>query len=142
MNLTILWIIAGVILCILELISPSVLVELMMGISALIVAAVSLIIPNVTAQMALWLILSTALVILSRRIFTPKRKISYLADAEYGETLTSISPGEAGRVLYEGNSWRALCADETMSISKKEKVYILRREGTTLIVASNDLFKP
>lgn len=129
-----LWLIAGSLLCLLEAIFPTAFVEFMMGISAIVVAAIALVIPNLTVQVILWLLLSTTAVFASRRLLTPKRRISLLASDTEGETLTEIEPGEAGRVLYEGSSWRAICADENLAISSHEKVYILHRKGNTLIV--------
>ncbi|NQZ63051.1 NfeD family protein, partial [Crocosphaera sp.] len=38
------------------------------------------------------------------------------------------------RVMYEGNSWQAICADPTMLISPHQKVYIVNRKGNTLVV--------
>ena len=131
---TLLWIIAGAILCLMEFIFPTAFVAFMMGVSALVVAAISLFLPHYTLLVALWLVVSTLLIILSRRFFTPKRKKANLGDADAGETITAIAPGKTGRVLYEGNSWQAKCADETREIAPNEPVYIVAREGTTLIV--------
>ena len=116
-----------------EFIFPTAFVELLLGISALLVAALSLIVPQFTVQVVLWLILSAALIVLSRRVFKPKRSVLSFGDDHEGKTLTEIPTGEAGRVLYEGNSWRAKCADET-AIAPNQKVYVVRREGNTLIV--------
>jgi membrane protein implicated in regulation of membrane protease activity len=82
--------------------------------------------------------LSTGGVILTRRLL-PKRKVSAIEDSKEAETLTEILPGEAGRVLYEGNSWRARCEDDKLAIPPKQKVYVVRREGTTLIVVPEHL---
>ena len=131
---TLLWIIAGAILCLMEFVFPTAFVAFMMGVSALIVAAISLILPQYTLLVALWLVFSTLLIILSRRFFTPKRKKANLGDADEGETITAIAPGKTGRVLYEGNSWQAKCADRTREIAPNEPVYVVGREGTTLIV--------
>ena len=94
---------------------------------------------SVTLQAVLWLLFSTLLIFLARRLFTPRRKRSPLDEATEGETLSEISPGQAGRVLYEGNSWRARCEDEEQAIAAHQKVYILRREGNTLIVVPQNI---
>ena len=118
-----------------EFFFPTAFVAFMMGIGALIVAVISLVLPSqYTLLVTLWLAISTLLIILSRRFFTPKRKRVNLGDAEEGETITAIAPGKTGRVLYEGNSWQARCADVTTSIAPNEPVYVVGREGTTLIV--------
>lgn len=137
LSLTILWLIIGSILCLMEFVFPSAFVEFMLGVGAFLVAAVSLVVPQFTLQVGLWLIFSAALIILSRRFFTPKRSILSLDDQE-AKTLTEIPPGETGRVLYEGNSWQARCADELLKITPNEKVYVVRREGNTLIVLPRD----
>ena len=107
----------------------------MMGVGALIVAIISLVLPNqYTLLVALWLVISTLLIVFSRRFFTPRRKKANLGDADEGETITAIAPGKTGRVLYEGNSWQARCADRTTAIAPNEPVYVVGCEGTTLIV--------
>ncbi len=133
-HLTLLWIVAGGILCLMEFIFPTAFVAFMMGVAALLVAGVSLILPYYTLSVALWLLFSTVLIVLSRRFFTPKRKTSITGDDREGETITAIPAGSTGRVLYEGNSWRAKCADVTRELAPNEPVYIVRRQGNTLIV--------
>lgn len=49
-------------------------------------------------------------------------------------TLTEIKPGEVGRVLCEGYSWQARSEDQDQAIAPNQKVYVVRREGTTLFV--------
>lgn len=125
-----------------EFVFPTAFVAFMMGIGALIVAAISLVLPNqYTLLVTLWLAISTLLIILSRRFFTPKRKKINLGDADEGETITAIAPGKTGRVLYEGNSWQARCADTTTVIAPNEPVYVVGREGTTLIVLPVNLLE-
>ena len=130
-----LWLIAGAILCFSEAIFPVAFVAFIMGISAIVVAAIALVIPYFPLQVILWLSLSTVSIVRSRR-FVPKQKSlsSRVGDAQEGETLTEIAPGKTGRVIYEGNSWQAICADPTMLISPHQKVYIVNRKGNTLVV--------
>ena len=136
---TLVWLIAGAVLCLLELFLPTAFVAFMMGISALIVALVSVLIPQLSLQVILWLGLSTSFILLSRR-FVPKAKKSRLIqDAVIAETLTAIAPGKEGRVIYEGNSWRARCEDKENAIAPSEKVYVVRREGTLLIVLPENI---
>lgn len=112
----------------------------MMGVSALGVAAVLLVFPiPPNIQIALWLVLSTTAVIASRRFLTPRTSKRTLSDDSEAETLTAIAAGKTGRVLYEGNSWRARCADETVAIQPNETVYVVRQEGTTLYVMPRHL---
>jgi membrane protein implicated in regulation of membrane protease activity len=134
MSITLIWLIAGVCLCIAELILPTAFVIFMMGIVAIFVAIVSLVLPFPNLLIALWLIFSVLGILLSRRFFTPKRQLKNLGDDCEGEALTAILPGKTGRVLYEGNSWRAKCADNNLEIAKNEAVYIVEKQGNTLIV--------
>jgi len=137
---TILWAIAGLILSLMELILPTAFVELIMGISALIVAAFSLIVPNVNVQVGLWLILSPTLIIISRGFLARKHhRLTVIEEEREGETITEILPGKTGRVLYEGNSWRAKCVDENQAIASSQRVYIVSRQGNTLIVSPYEL---
>jgi membrane protein implicated in regulation of membrane protease activity len=131
---TLLWAIAGAILCLMELFVPTAFVEFMMGLSALVVAVISLFLPSFSLQMVLWLVFSVLFIIASRRFLSPKRSALELGDDTEGRTLTAIEPGETGRVLYEGNSWAARCSDETTAIAPQEKVYIVDRQGNTLII--------
>ena len=131
---TLVWLIAGAVLCLLELFLPTAFVAFMMGISALIVALVSVLIPQLSLQVILWLGLSTSFILLSRRFVPKAKKSRSIQDAVVAETLTAIAPGKEGRVIYEGNSWRARCEDKENAIAPCEKVYVVRREGTLLIV--------
>jgi membrane protein implicated in regulation of membrane protease activity len=71
------------------------------------------------------------MVFVTRRFFT--RKAVLKLDATEAETLTEILPGKTGRVLYEGNSWNARC-DVGGTIAPQQRVYVVGRKGTTLIV--------
>nr|WP_250124522.1 NfeD family protein [Chroococcidiopsis sp. CCMEE 29] len=139
MSSTLLWLVAGAVLCSLELVLPTAFVAFMMGISAFVVALVSLIFPQLALQVFLWLALSTTLVVLSRRLLPSPRRLTKIQDALVAETLTEIAAGKEGRVLYEGNSWRARCEDHKLAIAPDQRVYVVRREGTTLIVMPENL---
>ncbi|MBD2578928.1 NfeD family protein [Oscillatoria sp. FACHB-1406] len=136
---TLLWALAGAILCLMELFFPTAFIEFMMGLSAFLVAIVSLRFRSLTLQIALWLLCSVLFVVLTRRFLSPKPSNLASGDDRCGETLTEIPPGKAGRVLYEGNSWRARCGDENCAIAPSEPVYIIGREGNTLIVMPQNI---
>jgi len=136
---TLIWLLAGAVLCLMELFLPSAFVAFMMGISALMVALLSLVVLGLWLQIVVWLLLSTMLVLLSRRFVQMPRRKSKIRDAIIAETLTDIQPGKTGRVLYEGNSWRAKCDDDQISVAAHQTVYVTRREGTTLIVMPENL---
>ncbi|MBN3963289.1 NfeD family protein [Nostoc sp. NMS8] len=139
-SFTLIWLLAGAVLCLTELFLPSAFVAFMMGISALVVALLSGVgMGSVWLQVIVWLLLSTALIVLSRRFLQPRRRRSKIQDAVIAETLTEILPGKTGRVRYEGNSWQARCDDEKFTVPPHQKVYVVRREGTTLIVVPENL---
>lgn len=130
---TLLWLLAGALLCLTELFLPTAFVAFMMGLSAFTVAAISLALPYVNLQIFLWLVFSTFFVLATRRLI-PKGKARAIEDAKEAKTLTEIPPGEAGRVIYEGNSWRARCEDCDAAIPANQNVIVVGRKGTTLIV--------
>lgn len=133
------WLIAGGALCLIELLVPTAFVAFLMGISALVVALVTYFLaPPLTVQVLLWLGLSAALIFGSRR-FLHQPKAPILRDPTEGRTLTEIPPGQTGRVLYEGNSWQARCDDPRLTIAPGQPVFVVRRQGTTLIVVPEHL---
>ncbi|HEY9609561.1 NfeD family protein [Allocoleopsis sp.] len=152
------WLTAGVILCTSELFIHKIqankyrLIALIMGVNALIV---SLILWQFTTIMDLdwqyimyedfqlhimfWMGLSLTSVIWVRPMFI-KRKTYRIQETTEAMTLSEILPGQTGRVLYEGCSWQGRCENYQSEIASNQKVYVLRREGNTLIVASEKLF--
>jgi membrane protein implicated in regulation of membrane protease activity len=136
---TVLWLAVGIILCVMELVLPTAFVEFLPGVSALIVAGLSLFIPNFLVQVLLWVGLSAAFILLSRRFLSKQKAPHSLDSAQEAQTLTAISPGEAGRVICDGNSWRAKCSDPEMAIAANQPVFVVGRQGNTLIVIPEHL---
>lgn len=128
---TIIWLLVGAVLCFAELILPTAFIAFVMGVSALLVATVSTVLPF-GWQLILWMVLSLLMVLFSRRFVNARAALKL--DATEAETLTEILPGQVGRVLYEGNSWAARCGDSHTRIAAEERVYVVGRRGTTLIV--------
>ncbi len=91
-------------------------------------------------QVMYWMGLSMAFSIWIRPVLIPRKRY-IVPDAAEATTLTDIIPGQNGRVLYEGSSWQATCDTYHGAIAPNQKVYILRREGNTLVVAPEQLFK-
>jgi len=127
-----LWLIAGVVLCLMEALLPTAFTELTLGISAIIVGLLAFVIPQVGIQVALWLILSVLLLLLFRR-FMHTQPPRLLEDSREAQALTEIMPGQLGRVIYEGNSWQAL-SESDRAIAPNQPVVVIGRRGTTLIV--------
>ena len=137
LSISTLWLLAGLVLCLMELVIPTAFIELTMGISALLMALISRFLPSLLGQVGLWLLLSVGLTLLLRRIL-PRRSTTLVLDNQQAKTLTAISPGGTGRVLYEGNSWQARCADEQLGIDPNQTVHVVGRQGTTLMVLPED----
>ncbi len=131
----IVWFIIGMVLLGLEMFVPipTLLFAGVLGIAALVVASIlSIINIHIAIQLLIWIAISGLLGWYSRR-FIPKGT-GKIREADEGITIAEILPGQTGRVKYEGNSWKARCDDPKTAIGVNEKVYVLRRQGTTLIV--------
>lgn len=128
------WLLIGIALVVVELLVPlpTFLIAGAMGLAALIVAAIAMILPIPALQILIWMLISGMLAVFSRR-FIPKDS-HQLKESSEGVTLTEIPAGETGRVKYEGGSWKAICDNPQIAIAAEQKVIVLRRQGTTLIV--------
>lgn len=92
---TLIWLLAGALLCLTELFVPTAFVAFLMGISAFVVALLSqVILHKLWLQAVVWLLLSTSFVLLSRRFVTPSRRKSKIQQAIVAETLTEIPAGK------------------------------------------------
>lgn len=138
-GMTTIWLLVGAVLCGFELMLPTAFVAMMMGVSAFVMAGLSLVLPHAGLQIFLWMGLSSLLVFKGRKFLEPQHKRDPLEGDKEAETLTEILPGKAGRVLYEGNSWQARCADEDMTIAPQQKVYVVSQKGTTLFVMPQNI---
>jgi membrane protein implicated in regulation of membrane protease activity len=129
-----LWAIVGTALCLIELVVPTAFTAVCMGVSALLVSLVALAIPSwIGIQIVIWMLSSCGLIILGYHI-NKKRSSRKIQESTEAEALTAMMPNQPGRVLYEGASWRAKCADGVESIEAHEQLHVVSREGTTLIV--------
>lgn len=129
-----LWLIIGSIFCIMELIFPTAFVELMMGLSAILVAGFALFIPYDNVLIILWMLFSIGLIFLTKKYVVTHKKEPLLLEESEGITISSIEPGKVGQVMYEGSSWSAICSDESLEIPPEETVYIVSRKGNILSV--------
>ena len=132
------WLAVGVLLLLLEVVVPTAFTASMMGFSALVVALIARLLPSqIALQVGIWIGLSVAFVAIAHRL-SPKNQAFSIKDATEADTITEILPGKAGRVQYEGGSWRAVCGD-TSAIAPGQKVYVIGRQGTTLVVVPKNL---
>ena len=143
------WFSGGVLLCLIELFLPKSwakqykLVPLIMGVSSLLVALFVWrydFLEDARLQIAYLMGLSTACVIWVRPMLLRKKKFTVL-DATEAQTLTEILPGQTGQVLYEGCLWQARTEGYQGAIAPNQRVYVMRREGNTLIVLPETLFQ-
>ena len=88
-------------------------------------------------QIFYWMGIALALSIWIRPIFIVRKKF-VIPEATEATTISEIFPGETGMVIYEGASWKARNED-SQGIAPRQKVYVLRREGNTLIVVPDQL---
>lgn len=133
MNPALIWVIVGVVLCLMELLLPTAFIESAFGVSAFAVAVLSLFITGVNYQIALWMVLSLVTFWALKR-FIPNHTAPALREATEARTTTEILPGQTGRVIYDGNSWQARCEDHQVSIPSDQEVFVVERKGNTLIV--------
>ena len=143
------WFGSGVTFCLIELFLSKTwakkykLVPLIMALSAFVVALFIWrydFLEDARLQIAYWMGLSTACVIWIRPMLLKKKKFT-VPDATEARTLTEILPGETGQVLYEGCIWQARTEGYKEAIAPHQKVYVMRREGNTLIVLPEKLFQ-
>jgi membrane protein implicated in regulation of membrane protease activity len=140
MNPALIWIVVGVIFCLMEVLIPSAFLESAFGISAFGVALLSLAVPGLNYQIVLWMLLS-ALTFWGFKRFVPNPTAPALRQATEARTTTAIPPGKIGRVIYEGNSWQARCEDRKAAIGPDQEVFVLERKGNTLIVIPLSVFQ-
>lgn len=152
------WFVVGITLCLIELFLCKVqvkrykLMALIAGVSALVVSsllwgfAIAMEIDwryityeDFNLQIMFWMGMSVASLIWLRPAFLPRKRFS-IPEANQAKTLTEILPGETGRVLYEGSFWQARCEEKSGAIAPHQNVYVVRREGNTLIVTSASHF--
>ncbi len=138
------WGIGGIVLMLLELAIPAFFV-IWFGLGALVVALVVLIAGELTltAQLAVWMLASLAMVALWFRVFQPNRHKTLIGTAggevigEIGLLVGAVAPFERGRVRFQrpvlgAEEW--VCLAET-AISAGERVRVVAIEGSFLKVA-------
>jgi Membrane protein implicated in regulation of membrane protease activity len=132
--LPIIWILIGVIFTVIEVASMGALafVGQAAGFMAFVIALLSMFVPQVEIQVVVWILLSVFTIWYSRR-FMPKDQI-LLMEAQEGKTLTEVKSGKAGRVRFEGQSWRAICDIQNLEIPAGAEVIIMEKRGNTLVI--------
>lgn len=134
-NIWAIWLIVAVLFLILEAVTTT-LVSIWFVPSAALVALLSLRVPNVAVQLAVFVVLSAVFMVLFRKLY--KRKPNELKESNerlIGKTAiaqSAISPID-GQVLVGDVHWRAISSGE--DIPEGTVVEIRSIEGTTLTVS-------
>ena len=132
------WIIAGLILAVLEMIVPG-LVIIWFGIAGVVTGILAFFVRNQYIQFGVFIVLSGLMVVFSQRI---ARKITHpepeLVGANRwvgvsGRVIADIRPPEFGRVKVQGEEWRATAA---CVIPAGGTVRVVEVAGTHLVVES------
>lgn len=125
------WLIFGLGLLGLSLLLPSP-VTTSFGASALVTALIALTLSPLPQQLLIWGILSAGFLLIFRGL-VPRRSKA-LAPQRYAVARENIPAGEVGRVTYEGGMWWARCQISDRAIAHQETVFVVTRQGNTLIV--------
>ncbi len=125
------WVVLGIALLVAELFLPA-LVAGSVGVAALIVAGLTALNMPIVFQFVIWVGLSILFTLWSRRL-VPKDSAA-LEESREARSLTSIPAGEQGRVAYLGSTWNARCTVPTLEIPEGQALYVVERQGNTLLV--------
>jgi membrane protein implicated in regulation of membrane protease activity len=105
---------------------------LALAIAAIITAIVAITVPSFPIQLAIWVILAFCLAIIMRGMVP--RESPDLKPPTQGEVSETILPGKMGHVFYEGTLWKARCQISDATLPVGTTVYIVERQGNTLVV--------
>lgn len=112
-----------------------------LGIAAVITAIAALSIVDPIIQLLIWAILSVTLALVLRSL-VPSGEASGLAEPIEAEVCKAIPRGGKGEVLYEGSYWSAQCQISDVAIAPNQRVYVVGRQGNTLIVMPQQSWSP
>ncbi|NET32323.1 MAG: NfeD family protein [Cyanothece sp. SIO1E1] len=125
------WLLGGLALIGISLLVPEPSITAM-GFAGLITALVALVVPSIQIQLIIWGVLSISIALVMRSL-VPK-PAPELRQSTEAEVSTMIPPGGVGRVSYEGCLWKARCQVSDVAIAAGQTVYVVGRQGTTLLV--------
>ncbi|OGP59493.1 MAG: hypothetical protein A2V67_04945 [Deltaproteobacteria bacterium RBG_13_61_14] len=141
-----LWLLAGVLLIGLELLTPG-FVVIFFGIGALLTGLLSLLIPGFSASLLLQFLVWGASSLLSlfafRRLFKRTFRGKVIEDdghdefvGQTAEVIEPISQKKAGRVSFQGTTWKAITYDS--DVAAGDSVEIMKKDNLTLIVSKRE----
>jgi len=103
-----------------------------LGFAAILTAIVALSVPELAMQLLIWGILAVALALIMQGLVPlPTRELAPPSEADVSQT---IPAGGEGEVSYEGSFWRARSQVSDLEIAAGQRVYVVDRQGNTLIV--------
>ena len=127
-----LWLAVGIGLIVFEVFLPE-LVAGPVGVAAFLAAGLAWLgIPS-WIQVVAWIGLSAAFILLGRRLM-PHGTVIELEESRDARSISAIPAGERGRVAYQGSVWNAKCNIPTLEIPAEQDLYVVERQGNTLIV--------
>ncbi|NJL97727.1 MAG: NfeD family protein [Synechococcaceae cyanobacterium SM2_3_2] len=126
------WLAVGIGLIVFEIFLPE-LVAGPVGVAALLAAGLAWLgIPS-WIQVVAWMGLSAAFILLGRRMM-PHGTVMELEESREARSISMIPAGQRGRVAYQGSEWNAKCSIPTLEIPAEQDLYVVERQGNTLIV--------
>lgn len=125
------WSILGLVLIAAELTLPG-LVAGSVGLAALIAAGLAWLGVPAAGQLVVWGVLSAVLTSLTRRL-VPKGS-TQLEEPREARSIAPIPAGTLGRVSYQGSIWNARCSIPELEIPAEQDLYVVERQGNTLLV--------
>lgn len=137
-NMWLVWTAIGILLLLIEISTPN-LVAIWFVPSAVVTAIASLVVDSIYLQIALFVVLSTVCLALSKKVYKRIKKTEEVNpnDRLIGTTakvVETVSQSD-GKVLIGDVYWRAIC-DEQVDIG--EVVVVEKINGTTLVVSKNN----
>ncbi len=144
--LPLLWLLAGVLLIGLELLTPG-FVVIFFGIGALLTGLLSLLIPGLSSSVLLQFLIWGGSSLLSlfalrrffKRTFRGKEIEDNGQDEFVGQTAQvteAITQKKPGRVSFQGTTWKAITYDSDLTAG--DSVEIMKKDNLTLIVSKRE----
>jgi inner membrane protein len=133
------WICLGLLLMLAEATAAGGFYLLFVGIAALLVGAITLVVPTVWVQITLFAVLSAGLIATLRKPLVERvRKTTRQADTPefIGETARAVEPisaGKEGRVELRGSTWQARNSGSA-DLAQGAACTIVAREGIKMVV--------
>ncbi|MEN9202194.1 MAG: NfeD family protein [Thermostichus sp. DG_1_6_bins_120] len=132
------WIILGLVLIAAELFLPE-LVAGSVGLAALVAGSLAYLGLPIWVQFCGWIGMSVLFVIFTRRLVP--QSSAQLEESREARSVTAIPAGGRGRVSYLGSTWNARCSIPGLEIKAGQDLYVVERQGNTLIVIPAKMLK-